>query len=59
MCIEVVNVWLIYSIKLKVINKVYGKLKFLLMKNKFLAPEISRVLCDALIQSHFDYVCPA
>ena len=29
------------------------------MKNKFLAPEISRILCDALIQSHFDYVCPA
>ena len=43
---------------LKVINKINGKLKFLYRKNKFLTPEL-RLLCNALIQLHFDYVCPA
>ena len=36
-----------------------GKLKFLYRKNKFLTPELRRMLCSALIQSHFDYLCTA
>ena len=35
---------------LKVINKI---------KNRFLSPELRRMLCNALIQPHFDYACPA
>ena len=44
---------------LKVINKINGKLKFLYRKNRFLSPELRRMLCNALIQPHFDYACPA
>ena len=44
---------------LKVINKISGKLKFLYRKNRFLSPELRRMLCNALIQQHFDYACPA
>ena len=44
---------------LKVINKINSKLKFFHTKNKFLRPELRRVLCNALIQPHFDYACPA
>ena len=44
---------------LKVINKINGKLKFLYRKNRFLSPERRRMLCNALIQRHFDYTCPA
>ena len=38
---------------LEVINK-----KFLYRKNRFLRPELQRVLCNVPIQSHFDYACP-
>ena len=41
---------------LKVINKINGK--FLYRKNRFLSPELRRMLCNALIQPHFDYACP-
>ena len=44
---------------LKVINKINGKLKFLYRKNEFLTTELRRMLCNALIQPHFDYACPA
>ena len=44
---------------LKVVNKINGKIKFLYRKNKFLTPEIRRMLCSALIQPHFDYACTA
>ena len=44
---------------LKVINKINGKLKFLYRKNRFLSPELRRMLCSALIQPHFDCACPA
>ena len=44
---------------LKVINKINGKLKFLYRKNRYLAKELRRMLCNALIQPHFDYACPA
>ena len=39
---------------LKVINKINGKLKFLYKKNRFLSPELQRMLCNVLIQPHFD-----
>ena len=43
------------SIALKVINKLNSRLKFLNRKNKFLNPALLRLLCNALIQPHFDY----
>ena len=46
------------SMALKIINKINGKLKFLYRKSKFLSPELQRMLCNALIQPHFDYACP-
>ena len=38
--------------------KTNGKLKFLYRKNRFLSPELQRMLCNALIQPHFDCTCP-
>ena len=43
---------------LKVINKINAKLKFLYRKNNFLTLELRRMLCNVLIQPHFDYPCP-
>ena len=43
------------SIALEVINKINLRLKFLHRKNTFLSPALSRLLCNALIQPHFDY----
>ena len=42
---------------LKVLNKTNRKLKFHYRKNSFLTPGLQRMLCNALIQSHFDYAC--
>ena len=42
---------------LKVINKMNGKLKFLYRRNTFLTPGFRRMLCNYLIQPHFDYAC--
>ena len=44
---------------LKVINKINSRLKFLNRKNKFLTPALRRLLCNALIQPHFDYASSA
>ena len=44
---------------LKVINKINGKLELLYRKSRSLSPELRRMLCNALIQPHFDYACPA
>ena len=44
---------------LKVVNKINGKLKFPYRKNKFLTSKLRRMLCNALIQSQFDYACTA
>ena len=44
---------------LSVLNKVNLKLKFLYRKNRFLTPALRRLLCNALIQPHFDYACSA
>ena len=44
---------------LSVINKINDKPKFLYWKNRFLSPTLRRLLCNALIQPHFDYACSA
>ena len=44
---------------LKMINKINSKLRFLYRKNKFLTPFLRRMLCNALVQPHFDYACMA
>ena len=41
----------------KTIKKINARLKFLHRKNYFLTPGLRRLLCNALIQPHFDYVC--
>ena len=41
----------------KVISKVKTRLKFLHQKNKYLTPNLRRLLCNTLIQSYFDYAC--
>ena len=43
----------------KVISKVNARLKFLHRKNKYLTSNLRRLLCNALIQPHFDYACSA
>ena len=43
----------------KVNNKANSRLKFLHRKNNFFTPALRRLLCNALIQPHFDYVSPA
>ena len=43
----------------KIISKVNARLKFLHWKNKYLTPNLRRLLCNALIQPHFDYACSA
>ena len=42
---------------IKTLNKVNEKLKFLYRKNKFLTPILRRMLCNALVQLHFNYAC--
>ena len=44
---------------LSVINNINNKLKFLYRRNKFLTRTLRRLLCNALIQPHFDYACSA
>ena len=44
---------------LKVIEKINGRLEFLWRKNKFLTPPLKRLLCNVLIQPHFDYASSA
>ena len=44
---------------LKALNKINAKLKFLYRKNKFLTPTLRRMLCNAIIQPHFDYAFSA
>ena len=47
------------SMARKVISKVNARLKFLHRKNKYLTPNLRRLLCNALIQPHFDCACSA
>ena len=44
---------------LKVISKINSRLKFLYRKRRYLTLYLKRLLCNALIQSHFDYACSA
>ena len=44
---------------LKVINMINSRLKFLYRKNRYLTPYLKRLLCNALIQTLFDYACSA
>ena len=41
----------------KVIWKANVQLKFLHQRNKYLTTNLHRLLCNALIQSYFDYAC--
>ena len=42
---------------LKALNKVNGEIRFLYTKNKFIMPTLRRMLCNVIIQPHFDYAC--
>ena len=41
------------------LRKINGRLKFLYRKQIFLTPSLKRLLCNALIQPHFDFACLA
>ena len=47
------------SMASKVLGKINGRLKFLYRKQSFLSFPLRRMLCNALIQPHFDYACSA
>ena len=44
---------------MQVCTKFTSKLKFLYRKNRFLSKVLRKLLCNALIQPHFDYACAA
>ena len=44
---------------LKVLKKVNGRLRFLYRQGKYLNPRLRRMLCNTLIQPHFDYASSA
>ena len=45
------------SMALEVLKKVNGKLRYLYRIKQYLTPGLKRLLCNALIQPHFDYAC--
>ena len=47
------------AMALNVVHKINNKLNFLYRKNSFLTPALRCLLCNVLIQPHFDYACPA
>ena len=47
------------SMATKVLRLVNNRLKFLYQKQKFLTLSLRQLLCNALIQLHYDYVCSA
>ena len=47
------------SMAFQIINKINSSLRFLYRKNRFLYPPPRRLLCNSLIQTHFDYACSA
>ena len=47
------------SMATKVLSLLNSRLKFLYRKQKFLTLPLRRLLCNALIQPHYDYACPA
>ena len=44
---------------LQVIKKINTRLKLLYRKKRFLSQPIHRLLCNAIIQPHFDHACSA
>ena len=44
-------------IAMKSLRKISTKLQFLHSQNEYLTPELIRLLCNSLIQLHFDYAC--
>ena len=47
------------SMATQALGKINGRLKFLYRKQKFLTKDLKRLLCNALIQPHFDFACLA
>ena len=47
------------SMATKVLGKINGRLRFLYRKQSFLTSPLRRLLCNALMQPHFDYACSA
>ena len=47
------------SMALQALTKINGRLKFLYRKQSFLSSSLKRLLCNALIQPHFDFASPA
>ena len=47
------------SMASRVMNKISSRLSFLYRKQSFLNSKLRRMLCNALIQPHFDYACSA
>ena len=45
------------TMALRFVSKINCKLRFLYRKNRFLSQPLCRLLCNALIQPHFDYAC--
>ena len=43
----------------RVISKINSRLRFLYRQNKFLNIPVRRSLCNAMIQTFFDYACNA
>ena len=41
----------------KALKKINGKINFLYRQNNFLSYPLKRMLCNALIQHHFDFAC--
>ena len=44
---------------LHVLSKFNSRLRFLYRQNRFLNRPLRRIVCNAMIQSFFDYACPA
>lgn len=47
------------SMLTKVLGKIHGRLKFMYRKQSFLSSSLRRMLCNSLMQPHFDYACSA
>ena len=45
------------SMIMKSLRKINTKLQFLYTQNEFLNPKLRMLLCNPLIQTHFDYAC--
>ena len=61
-CVEYLGCFLDYDLNgetlaRKILKKIKDKLRFLYRQADFLNPSCRRLLCNALIQPHFDYGC--